>query len=212
MIILVGGEKGGSGKSCLAQNLAVYLQMRGKDVLLVDCDPQHTTADWAKEREQNEAVQALPCVIANGNIRETITDLKKRYANIVIDCGGHDSVALRSGMTVATHLLLPFRPKRRDLKTLESVAELLELALAMNPALKANAVITQCAAMPSQFPRIADAKASCVSFGITPLDAITMNRNVYDDSDEDGSSVLENGNDAKAVAELMAMANEFLEV
>jgi chromosome partitioning protein len=28
MIILVGGEKGGSGKSCLAQNLAVYLQQK----------------------------------------------------------------------------------------------------------------------------------------------------------------------------------------
>ena len=26
MILLIGGEKGGSGKSCLAQNLAVYLQ------------------------------------------------------------------------------------------------------------------------------------------------------------------------------------------
>jgi len=26
MIILVGGEKGGSGKSCLAQNIAVYLR------------------------------------------------------------------------------------------------------------------------------------------------------------------------------------------
>lgn len=40
MILLVGGEKGGSGKSCLAQNLAVYLrtQFHG-EVLLVDCDP-----------------------------------------------------------------------------------------------------------------------------------------------------------------------------
>ncbi|MGL5498119.1 MAG: chromosome partitioning protein ParA, partial [Aeromonas sobria] len=38
MILLVGGEKGGSGKSCLAQNLAVYLrsQFQG-EVLLVDC-------------------------------------------------------------------------------------------------------------------------------------------------------------------------------
>ena len=28
MILLVGGEKGGSGKSCLAQNIAVYLTMQ----------------------------------------------------------------------------------------------------------------------------------------------------------------------------------------
>jgi chromosome partitioning protein len=28
MIILVGGEKGGAGKSCLAQNLAVYFKQK----------------------------------------------------------------------------------------------------------------------------------------------------------------------------------------
>ncbi|MFO6256441.1 chromosome partitioning protein ParA, partial [Pseudomonas aeruginosa] len=36
MILLLGGEKGGSGKSCLAQNLAVWIQARGGDVLLLD--------------------------------------------------------------------------------------------------------------------------------------------------------------------------------
>jgi Mrp family chromosome partitioning ATPase len=40
MIILVGGEKGGSGKSCLAQNLGVHLVTEQKaSLLLVDCDP-----------------------------------------------------------------------------------------------------------------------------------------------------------------------------
>jgi len=51
MMILVGGEKGGSGKSCLAQNLAVYFT-RDKNaiVLMVDCDPQRTTSDWIQAR------------------------------------------------------------------------------------------------------------------------------------------------------------------
>ncbi len=53
MIILVGGEKGGSGKSCLAQNLAVYLQQQNRDILLLDADPQGTTTDWVKERDEN---------------------------------------------------------------------------------------------------------------------------------------------------------------
>ena len=54
MIILIGGEKGGSGKSCLAQNIAVYLQNKDRDILLLDADPQGTTTDWVKEREQNQ--------------------------------------------------------------------------------------------------------------------------------------------------------------
>ena len=54
MIILVGGEKGGSGKSCLAQNIAVYLRTEEEgNVLMVDCDPQRTTSDWVQERCSN---------------------------------------------------------------------------------------------------------------------------------------------------------------
>ena len=59
MIILVGGEKGGAGKSCLSQNLAVYLQTKNRDVLLLDADPQGTTTDWIKERDDNDDLKDL---------------------------------------------------------------------------------------------------------------------------------------------------------
>jgi chromosome partitioning protein len=212
MILLVGGEKGGSGKSCLAQNLAVYLQQKGLDVLLLDADPQGTSTDWAQERGQNDALPTLPCVQASGNLRAVLKDLSKRYQNIVIDSGGQDSEALRSAMTLATHMLLPFRPKRRDLKTLTLVEQLVKLAVAVNPDLKARAVITQCPTLPSQVQRILDAKAACSTFGIQPLNAVTFARNIYDDADEDGASVLESKADPKAAEEITAIAKEFLEV
>ena len=212
MILLVGGEKGGSGKSCLAQNIAVYLQHRQKDVLLLDADPQGTTTDWAKEREENDGLTNLPCVQASGNIRQILKDLAKRYQVIVVDAGGQDSEALRSAMTVATHLLLPFRPKRRDLKTLVHVSQLVKLAKAVNPDMLVRGVITQCPALPSQTQRILDAKEACQSFGIEPLQSITCNRNVYDDADENGSSVLEVETDLKAKEEVESLVAEFLEV
>ncbi|RQD29148.1 AAA family ATPase, partial [Pseudomonas aeruginosa] len=148
MILLLGGEKGGSGKSCLAQNLAVWIQARGGDVLLLDADPQGTTADWAEERSEQSDLKAIPVVQAQGQIRSTLTDLQKRYRQIVVDAGGADSEALRSAMTVATHMLIPFRPKRRDLKTLQKVENLARLATAVNPGLVVRAVITQCPALP----------------------------------------------------------------
>lgn len=212
MILLVGGEKGGSGKSCLAQNLAVYLQQRGRDVMLLDADPQGTSADWAAERGQNDGLPTLPCLQASGNIRKAVQDLAKRCDCVVIDAGGQDSEALRSAMTVATHLLLPFRPKRRDLKTLTQVDQLVKLAVAVNPNLKVRAVITQCPTLPSQVQRILDAKGACSSFGIQPLDAVTFARNIYDDADEAGSSVLESKADPKAAEEISAIAHELLEV
>jgi len=212
MILLIGGEKGGSGKSCLAQNIAVYLQMKKRDVLLLDADPQGTTTDWVKEREANEALVNLSSVQASGNIRQTVKDLSKRYGDIVIDAGGQDSEALRSAMTIATHMLLPFRPKRRDLKTLTNVEQLMKLAKAVNPDLIARAVITQCPALPSQARRISDAKAACKSFDLEALEAITTHRNIYDDADEDGYSVLEMKSDGKAQEEIKILVNEFLGV
>ena len=212
MIILIGGEKGGSGKSCLAQNLAVYLQKLDRDVLLLDADPQGTTSDWVKERENNPNLKSIPAVQAAGNIRLTLQDLSNRYQDIIIDAGGQDSEALRSAMTVATHMLLPFRPKRRDLKTLSHMEKLLKLALAVNPELIARAVITQSPTLPSQFQRILDAKDACSSFSIEALNQFTTNRNVYDDADENGLSVFEVASDTKASAEIAELAKEFLGV
>lgn len=212
MIILIGGEKGGSGKSCLAQNLAVYLQNNNRDVLLLDADPQGTTTDWVKEREQNQVSKNLPSVQCSGNIRQTLIDLSKRYQDIIIDAGGNDSEALRSAMTVATHMLLPFRPKRRDLKTLVHMENLVKMARAINPNLDAKAVITQCPTLPSQFQRITDAKDACQSFNIEALNNFTSNRNVYDDADENGFTVFESkgDTDGKAKSEITAIAQEFL--
>lgn len=210
MIILIGGEKGGSGKSCLAQNLAVYLQQKNHDILILDADPQGTTTDWIKERDANQDLRNIPSVQAAGNIRQVLEDLSKRYQDIIIDAGGQDSEALRSAMTIATHMLLPFRPKRRDLKTLVHVEQLIRLAKAVNPNLITSAVITQCPTLPSQAQRILDAKEACESFGIIPLTQFTTNRNVYDDADENGLSVFEVDTDKKAVTEIKQLAVEFL--
>ena len=210
MIILVGGEKGGSGKSCLAQNLAVYLQQQNRDILLLDADPQGTTTDWVKERDENDALQNIPSVQASGNIRQVLTDISKRYQDIIIDAGGQDSEALRSAMTLATHMLLPFRPKRCDLKTLNHIEQLIKLATAVNPTLVTRAVITQCPTLPSQAQRILDAKEACESFGLSALEQYTTNRNVYDDADENGLSVFEVDSDSKAKTEIEQLAIEFL--
>ena len=46
MIVLIGGEKGGTGKTTIATNLAALRAMAGRDVLLVDTDPQGSASYW----------------------------------------------------------------------------------------------------------------------------------------------------------------------
>lgn len=80
----------------------------------------------------------------------------------------------------------------------------------VNPKLLASFVITQCPALPNQANRILEAKDVCSSYGINVLNAVTFNRNIYDDSEESGSSVLEIDPEGKASQEIVAIAEELL--
>ena len=51
-IILIGGEKGGTGKTTLAVNLAALRASQGRDVLLIDTDIQASASYWAQSRDE----------------------------------------------------------------------------------------------------------------------------------------------------------------
>lgn len=207
-VFVVAGEKGGVGKSTIAQNLSVRERKRGKDVLLIDADPQETTVDWSRERENNPNLIDLQVETAHGDIRKLLLDRSTRYETIIVDVGGADSVALRSALTVADVALFPFRPKRRDLKTLPHIEEMVVLAKSVNPDLCAKSVITQAPSLPSQVKRILESKEACGSFGLEPMQAFTTARNIYDDADENGCSVLELDTDPRAGEEIELIAVE----
>jgi chromosome partitioning protein len=195
----------------LAQNLAVYLA-RDKQaiVLMVDCDPQRTTSDWIQARNTDPSLTSINCIQLYGKIRNDLLSLNQHYDYVVVDCGGQDNLALRAAMSVAEHVVIPLRPKRRDLKTVPHMEDMLSTCKMVNPKMLASFVITQCPALPNQVNRILEAKEVCRSFGINVLDAVTYNRNIYDDSEEQGSSVLEIDPEGKAAIEMTAIAEELL--
>ncbi len=212
MIILVGGEKGGSGKSCLAQNIAVFLTKEcGGSVIMVDCDPQRTTSDWIQARNNNPKLPAINCVQLYGKIRNDLLSLEQHYDYVIVDCGGQDNLALRATMSVASHILMLLRPKRRDLKTVSHMDDVVATCMMINPKMRATFVITQCPTLPSQGSRIIEAKEVCRTYDINVLDAITYSRNIYDDSEESGLSVIEIEPKGKAADEIRAIACELLQ-
>lgn len=211
MMILVGGEKGGSGKSCLAQNLAVFFARNKKGiVLMVDCDPQRTTSDWIQARNSDPSLPAINCIQLYGKIRNDLLSLGQHYDYVIVDCGGQDNLALRAAMSVADHVVIPLRPKRRDLKTVPHMEDMLSTCKMVNPKMIASFVIAQCPSLPNQAKRILEAKDVCRSYGINVLNAVTYNRNIYDDSEEQGSSVIEIDPDGKAATEMIAIAEELM--
>ncbi len=213
MILLVGGEKGGSGKSCLAQNIAVYIQQKhDANVLMVDCDPQRTTSDWIQARNEDPDLPQINCIQLYGKIRNDLLSLDQRFDFVIVDCGGQDNLAMRATMSVATYVVIPLRPKRRDLKTLPHMEDMLSTCKMVNPKMVPAIVLTQCPALPTQFKRILEAKDVVKSFGLRVLDSVTYSRNIYDDSEEKGSSVVELDPQGKAAEEIRAITDELLAI
>jgi len=210
MIILIGGEKGGTGKSTVATNLAVgFLQLK-LDVMLLDADPQATAAKWVERRNEKN----LPIVHSSqktGDVFRTAKDLAERYDAVIIDAGGRDSKELRTAMVAADLMYIPIKASQADLETLPKVNELIALAKGMNPGLVAKIILSMAPTNPV-ITEVADAKELFTDFDQFGLSAVVIReRKPFRDALLEGKSVLELS-DQKAKAEINALIAEIMEV
>lgn len=208
MIVLVGGEKGGTGKSTLAVNLCAWLAGAGRDVLLLDADRQSTSSNWAAERQQRADCPPVHCVQRYGNLFHAVQDLRTRYQDIVIDAGGRDSEELRSAMVLADKLYSPAKASQSDLWTIDHLAKLVELAHGFNPRLEARILISMAPTNPRiNEERDAAEMLSEFSDRLRLSGCLTRERKAYRDAMREGKGVTEL-TDAKARHEIEAIAQE----
>ena len=86
MVITIISFKGGVGKSTIAQNLAVSLAIKGKDVCVLDADKNESTASW--ETFRNEGLPSVPVfhLGEKADIMKMINNLSKKYKIVIVDC------------------------------------------------------------------------------------------------------------------------------
>ena len=145
MIVVVGGIKGGSGKTTIATNLAVMRGQDGHDVLLVDADDQETASDFTMLRNERAAAEATYTSIklTGQAVRTETLRLAGKYDDVVVDTGGRDTTSQRAALTVADVLLVPFVPRSFDVWTLEKVGDLVGEMRIANPDLRAYVFINR---------------------------------------------------------------------
>ena len=147
-IITIGGEKGGTGKSTIATQLASIEAKNGQDVLLVNTDPQQTAVHWTSMREHIRGgdradLARISCVSLFGpSLAQELANLRTRFGVVIVDAGGRDSVEFRASLVVANKLVIPLRCSPADTWTLQKINEILGQALAMNPGLSASVVLS----------------------------------------------------------------------
>ena len=207
MILLLGGEKGGTGKSTLATNLAVWLAKQGRDTIIIDTDRQMTSSNWVDRRNKNEALVKVHCTEKHGNVFHAVRDTAQRYDEVIIDAGGRDSEELRTALVAANVVYVPLRASQPDLETSVHMNELVTLARGMNQSLDARLIIS----MAPTNPVINEATQARELLRELPVfklsDAIIWERKVYRDAISDGLGVIEMDN-LKAIAEIDSLAKE----
>jgi chromosome partitioning protein len=111
MITVIGSLKGGSGKSTVAFNLAVWLAMAEANVLVVDSDPQATLTD-VDEVRMEEGFE--PNLLVKDASALTKTRLKG-FDEVLIDVGTADMESLKTALSLADRVLIPVPPSQADI-------------------------------------------------------------------------------------------------
>lgn len=204
MILLVGAEKGGVGKTLLATALAAMRAARGNDVLLVDADPQGSASSWAAARS-NTGANGLTCVSKTGaGLRKDVQDLAERFGDVVIDAGGRDSKELRAAMVVADRMHIPVQPSVADLETLDAMEEIVGQARAFSD-LDVSVVLSRAYTDP-RIPETGDAIEWIKDYDALPWSGVVIRERVaFRRAFARGLSPEELEADSKAAEEMNAL-------
>lgn len=198
MILLVGGEKGGTGKTTLAVNLAAYHQGQGRDVVIVDTDTQGSALDWSYYR-QDSGLPPIPCLQLTG--RKLIKEIEASRRDVIIDAGGRDSPELRAGMVLCDVLLVPLRASQYDIASMEKIVDLLHQAATSNPGIRCIVVINGLKSNP-RIPEFTEAVQALKEYkDVQVLPFPIIDRMSYARSGAEGKGVHEMA-DPKATAEI----------
>lgn len=206
MIVVLGGIKGGCGKTTLATNLTVIRAIIDeRRILLVDADEQHSTSDWAEHRESLEILTPWTTIKLTGHsVRNQISKMGADYDDIIIDTGGRDTTSQRAALCIADIFITPFQPRSLDVWTIGKVKDMLNEIRSVNPGLVSYAVINR--ADPQGRDNAEAMEIIKDAEGIQCLDICIGQRKAFANAASEGLGVVELPNpDKKAVAEIMQL-------
>lgn len=212
MFLVIGGIKGGSGKTTLATNLAVLRAETGKKVLLVDADEQQSTLDWVNQREAitdlDKKRSSFATVSLSGKlIYSQLQKMRSDYDDIIIDTGGRDTTSQRSALTCADIYLIPFKPRSIDIWTIGTVKRLINEIQTVNPKIKCLIVINQADSKGTDNESALTILSECHDVSCLPV--FIGNRKAFANAASDGLAVVElDPKDHKACKEIRDLYNQ----
>ena len=131
-IVTIFNEKGGSGKTTTACQLAGTLGLRGYDVLVADLDSQETSSRWLSAKSNGPR---FPATIWSGyrfgaNVTRELRVQSEKYQIIVADCAPSIENAATWGTLLVSDLaIIPTKLNPPDIAALDAAKRMAKKAL-----------------------------------------------------------------------------------
>lgn len=204
MITVIGNMKGGTGKSTVTFNLAVWLAHQNRSVRLFDLDPQQTLADVVEVRQEETYEPVLP----NPESLSQLNSLKadNQTDEILIDVSMSNETALKEALKISDRILIPVAPSQADIWSTQRFIKLIQETCSHSP--EVLAVINRADTHPLVVETQESEEALDFLPGIKRIKTRLHNRTAYRRSFSEGLGVFELNPSGKASKEVLKLTKK----
>lgn len=201
-VITVAQQKGGSGKTTLAVNLAVALREAGHSVAVLDTDPQGSMGRWFMTRREAGDPGLDFATSSAWGVGYECDKLKKTNDFVIIDTPPKVDSDLRPALRESALILVPVATSQVDLWAVDSVLDLAERvgrpAMVVLNRFKAGTRVSD------------DVEAALAERKLIRAKTVIGNRVIYAETLGQGKGAVERGRGAWT-DEMVALRDEILE-
>jgi chromosome partitioning protein len=200
-VVAVAQQKGGSGKSTIAANLAAVLAGGGRRVALLDTDPQGSVTRWHEERRRRGDGRATSLFFdhpSGWRVPTALDRLRRQQDLIVLDTPPHAGTDAKLAIRAADLVLMPLQPSPADLWASEGTRR-----LAAEERRPLRALLNRVPAQGKMRDRVA---AALAEQEVALLEQSLGNRAQFGAAFLEGLSVAEAAPRSTAAAEVRALA------
>ena len=198
MQTLVANFKGGTGKSTVVFNLAVWLAAKGCDILVADLDPQRTIVDTADIRAEMGYLPGLTVVTKMPDTPPA--------GELLVDVGLSDMEAMRDAIRRVDRVLIPVSPSQADIWATQHFIEILKQERGPDHGLDVRAFVNRADPYPRSRETAETLAALKMLPEVTTLSPRLVQRLAFRRSFSEGLAAFELEPGSKAAKELTALA------
>ncbi len=206
-IIAVLNQKGGSGKTTIATNLARALQMAGQSVLLIDSDPQGSARDW---HAASEGAYLSVIGLDRPTLDKDIKAITGQHQWLIIDGAPQIENIAIAAIKCADVILIPVQPSPYDIWACADLVEIIKARQQVTDGKPKAAFVISRLIKNTQVGR--EIREILEEYQLPVFNSVTTQRVVYVSSASSGQSVLDVETKGEAANEIRALMQEVMQL